>query len=263
MDQPMVLRVDAPIKVFGDIHGQYQDLMRFFDLWGIPNDSGDIESYDYLFLGDYVDRGAHSLETICLLMALKVKFPDKIHLLRGNHEDKWINNAFGFAEECSSRLGEDPNDPDSVFNKINDLFDWLPLAAVIDDRIVCLHGGIGSTLNTLDQIDAIQRPLEVIHEVSTAEQQLVVDILWSDPTDSDQDLGIQPNFIRDPNGTGNIVKFGPDRVKNFLDTNKTKYILRAHECVMDGFERFAGGQLFTIFSATDYCGRHKNAGAML
>ena len=170
MDQTMVLRVDAPIKVFGDIHGQYQDLMRFFDLWGIPNDNGDIESYDYLFLGDYVDRGAHSLETICLLMALKVKFPDKIHLLRGNHEDKWINNAFGFAEECSSRLGEDPNDPDSVFTKINDLFDWLPLAAVIDDRIVCIHGGIGSTLNTLDQIEQIQRPLEVIHEVSTAEQ---------------------------------------------------------------------------------------------
>ena len=164
--------------------------MRFFDLWGVPNDGGDIESYDYLFLGDYVDRGAHSLETIFLLMALKVKFPDKIHLLRGNHEDKWINNAFGFAEECSSRLGEEPGDPDSVFNKINDLFDWLPLAAVIDDKIVCLHGGIGSTLLNLDQVDAIVRPLEVIHEVSTPEQQLVVDILWSDPTDSDQDLGI-------------------------------------------------------------------------
>jgi len=91
----------------------------------------------------------------------------------------------------------------------------------------------------------------------------VVDILWSDPTDNDQELGIQPNFIRDPNGTGNIVKFGPDRVKNFLENNKLKYMLRAHECVMDGFERFAGGQLITVFSATDYCGRHKNAGAML
>ena len=237
--------------------------MRFFDLWGIPNDNGDIESYDYLFLGDYVDRGNHSLETICLLMALKVKFPDKIHLLRGNHEDKWINNAFGFAEECGNRLGEEPSEPDSVFSKINELFDWLPLVVVIEDRIVCLHGGIGSTLMVMDQIEAIQRPLEVIHEVSTPEQQLVVDILWSDPTDSDSELGIQPNFIRDPNGTGNIVKFGPDRVKQFLENNKTKFILRAHECVMDGFERFAGGQLFTVFSATDYCGRHKNAGAML
>ena len=162
--------------------------MRFFDLWGIPNDgieTGDIESYDYLFLGDFVDRGAHSLETIFLLMALKVKFPDKIHLLRGNHEDRMINAAFGFAEECSSRLGEEPSDPDSVFNKMNDLFDWLSLTALIDDKIVCLHGGIGSTLLNLEQIDAISRPLDVIHEVSTAEQQLIVDMLWSDPTDSD------------------------------------------------------------------------------
>jgi len=98
--------------------------MRFFDLWGTPDENGDIESYDYLFLGDYVDRG--------------------------NHEDNWINNAFGFAEECSNRLGEDPTDHDSVFNKINDFFDWLPLAAVIEDRIVCLHGGIGSTLVSLE-----------------------------------------------------------------------------------------------------------------
>lgn len=228
-EQPMVLRVDAPVKVFGDIHGQYQDLMRFFDLWGEPSEKGDIESYDYLFLGDYVDRGSHSLETICLLMALKIKYPTKIHLLRGNHEDKWINNAFGFAEECNTRLNEDPGEPESVFNRINELFDWLPLAAIIEDKIVCLHGGIGSTLACLEQIEAIQRPLEVIHEVSTPEQQLVVDILWSDPTDNDQELGIQPNFIRDPNGTGNIVKFGPDRVKQFLENNGMSIILRAHE----------------------------------
>ena len=143
--------------------------MRFFDLWGSPSENGDIESFDYLFLGDYVDRGNHSLETICLLMALKVKYPDKIHLLRGNHEDKWINNAFGFAEECSHRLGEDPAEPDSVFNKINELFDWLPLAALIEEKIVCLHGGIGSTLVSIEQIEMIQRPLEVIHEVSTPE----------------------------------------------------------------------------------------------
>ena len=97
--------------------------MRFFDLWGTPDENGDIESYDYLFLGDYVDRGSHSLETICLLMALKIRFPDKIHLLRGNHEDKWINNGFGFSEECASRLQEDPNEEDSVFMRVNRLFD--------------------------------------------------------------------------------------------------------------------------------------------
>jgi hypothetical protein len=142
----MVLRIDAPVKVFGDVHGQYQDLMRFFDLWGTPDENGDIESYDYLFLGDYVDRGNHQLETICLLMALKIKYPEKIHLLRGNHEDRCINNAFGFGDECSNRLNEDRMDMNSVFNIINDFFDWLPLAAVIEEKIVCLHGGIGSTL---------------------------------------------------------------------------------------------------------------------
>ena len=263
--QPIILNVRAPVKVFGDIHGQYQDLMRFFDLWGMPSEdiNGDIEAYDYLFLGDYVDRGSHSLETICLLMALKVKYPNQIHLLRGNHEDRWINNAFGFADECATRLDEDLDDPNSIFNKINEVFDWLPLAAIIEDKIICLHGGIGSTLDKLVQIEALKRPLEVIHEVQNETQQLVVDILWSDPTDTDQELGIQHNQIRDPNSTGNIVKFGPDMVEKFLGNNGLNLILRAHECVMDGFERFAGGTLITIFSATDYCGRHKNAGAVL
>ena len=265
-EQPIILSLRAPIKIFGDIHGQFQDLMRFFDLWRGPTEAtngGDIDSFDYLFLGDYVDRGSHSLETICLLMSLKIKYPKQIHLLRGNHEDKWINNAFGFAEECMDRLHEDVDELDSVFQKVNDVFEWLPLAAIIENKIICLHGGIGSSLISVDDIRKLQRPLEVIHEVQTLEQQLLVDILWSDPTDSDEELGIQINAIRDPNGTGNIVRFGPDRVQQFLKLNNLTMILRAHECVMDGFERFAKGQLITVFSATDYCGRHKNAGAVL
>lgn len=265
--QPMVLKLRAPIKIFGDIHWQYADLMRFFDLYGSPTEEkksgGDLEGFDYLFLGDFVDRGSHSLETICLLMALKCKHPDHIHLIRGNHEDKWINNAFGLSDECQVRLGEDPNDPKSVFARINRMFEYLPLAAIIEDKVICLHGGIGSSLKTVSQIEALSRPLEVVHEVSNDLQQLIVDILWSDPTDSDLETGIQPNVIRDPNGTGNIVKFGPDQVKEFLARNGLSLIIRAHECVMDGFERFAGGDLITVFSATDYCGRHKNAGAVL
>lgn len=264
--QRMVLRLQSPIKVFGDIHGQYSDLMRFFDLWGTPSDGkndGDIEGFDYLFLGDFVDRGSHSLETICLLLAMKIRYPDQIHLIRGNHEDKWINNGFGFSDECANRLGEDPGDIDSVFNRINRLFEYFPLAAVIDDRVLCLHGGIGSSLKYVEQIDTLERPLEVIHEVQTPQQQLVVDILWSDPTECDEELGILPNEMRDPGRTGNIVKFGPDEVEKFLQRNNLSLIIRAHECVMDGFERFAGGKLITVFSATDYCGRHKNAGAVL
>ena len=215
-EQPMVLKVEAPVKVFGDIHGQYQDLMRFFDLFSAPiqGPGGDIDGLDYIFLGDYVDRGTHSLETICLLMALKIKFPNQIHLLRGNHEDRWINSVFGFQTELCERLKDDIDNP-VIFTKFNDLFDYLPLAAIINDEVLCLHGGIGSSINSLSDIEKIQRPLEVIHEVTNEDQQLVVDILWSDPTDSDIETGIQANSTRDPTGVGNIVKFGPDRVEEF------------------------------------------------
>jgi len=264
--QPTVLRIKLPVKVFGDFHGQYQDLMRFFDLWRGPIEAaqgGDIESYDYLFLGDYIDRGSNSLEIICLLMALKIKFPNQIHLLRGNHEDIAINQAFGFAEECAGRLDDDVNEDSSVFQTINAFFDWLPLAAVIEDEILCLHGGIGSVLQKLSDLEKIKRPIKVVHEVRTFEQQLIIDILWSDPTDNDEELGIQDDTARDPNNTGFIVKYGPDRVEKFLENNNLRMIIRGHECVMDGIERFAKGQLITVFSATDYCGRHKNAGAAL
>jgi len=105
-----------------------------------------------------------------LLLALKIRYPEQVHLIRGNHEDKWINNGFGFSEECASRLQEDPNEEDSVFNRVNRLFEWLPLAAIIEDKIICLHGGIGSSLNYVAEIESLQRPLEVIHEVSTPEQ---------------------------------------------------------------------------------------------
>ena len=261
----MVLRVSTPVKVFGDVHGQYIDLMTFFYKWGEPKEgqNGDIIAIDYLFLGDYVDRGNMSLETMCLLMSLKIKYPERIHLLRGNHEDKLIICGVGFLEECQFRVGENPNDDDSVFNVINEFFDYLPLAAVIEDQILCLHGGIGANVKKISDIESIQRPLEVVHEAMNKQEQVVMDILWSDPTDNDDELGIQPNIQRDSNNYGNIVKYGPDIVKSFLQNNGLSYIIRAHECVLDGFERFAGGSLITLFSATDYCRRHNNAGAMI
>ncbi len=268
-NQPVLIRVESPTKIFGDIHGQYSDLMRFFQMLGAPcnpeveDGLEEEDNYSYVFLGDYVDRGNHSLETMCLLLALKVKFPDKIYLLRGNHEDRWINQSFGFFDECEQRLGENSELPSSVFHRINTLFEYMPLAGIIDETILCIHGGIGSSLKKIEQIESIERPLEVIHEVESALEKLVVDILWSDPTDDDSELGVQPNHVRDPHGTGNIVKYGPDVVKDFLVKNNLSKIIRAHECVMDGFERFSGGDLITVFSATDYCGKHKNAGAVL
>merc|ERR1719494_1783188 len=261
----MVMKLRAPIKVYGDIHGQYSDLMRLFGRYKSPTDTdgGDIESMDYLFLGDYVDRGAYSLEVICCLFALKIKYPGQIHLIRGNHEDGVINCIYGFKDECHRRL-RDPDDEKSAWNKFNQVFEWMPCGAVIEDRILCIHGGLGSSIETVSDIENLKRPLIVSQVPTNHYEQIVTDLLWSDPSDNDLMTGVVQNETRDPDGSGRIYKFGPDRVKNFLEKNAPlSMIIRAHECVMDGFERFAGGKLITLFSATDYCGHHKNAGALL
>ncbi len=175
--QPTVIReIKPPVKVFGSLHGNYTDLMRFFDIWKAPSEQGDIHGFDYVFLGNYVDRGAYSLEVICLLMALKLKYPKQIFLLRGSHEDKNVNKYLGFGEECAKRLEEDINSPTSVFAKINEMFDYLPLAAIISDKasgnkVFCVHGGIGSTAMKIEDIEKIQRPVSLnLGEINTQEQ---------------------------------------------------------------------------------------------
>ncbi|KAL4429396.1 hypothetical protein ABPG77_005170 [Micractinium sp. CCAP 211/92] len=249
--EPSVLKLRAPIKIFGDLHGQFGDLMRLFEEYGTPSTAGDITYIDYLFLGDFVDRGAHSLETICLLLALKIEHPHAVHLIRGNHEAADINALFGFRLECLERLGDAAGL--KTWQRLNTLFNWLPLAALIEDKVLCMHGGIGRSINSIEQIEELQRPL-------TMEDGGIVlmDLLWSDPTTNDAVEGVQPS----PRGPG-LVTFGPDRVMEFCRSNDLQMIVRAHECVMDGFERFAQGHLITLFSATNYCGTANNAGAIL
>ncbi|KAL8483458.1 hypothetical protein ACS0TY_026228 [Phlomoides rotata] len=249
--EPSVLQLRAPIKIFGDLHGQFGDLMRLFDEYGSPSTAGDIAYIDYLFLGDYVDRGQHSLETITLLLAMKVEHPHQIHLIRGNHEAADINALFGFRIECIERMGE--RDGIWTWHRINRLFNWLPLAALIEKKIICMHGGIGRSINHVEQIENIQRPIAM-----EAGSIVLMDLLWSDPTENDSVEGLRPNA----RGPG-LVTFGPDRVMEFCNNNDLQLIVRAHECVMDGFERFAQGHLITLFSATNYCGTANNAGAIL
>ncbi|EOA28408.1 hypothetical protein CARUB_v10024614mg [Capsella rubella] len=249
--EPTVLQLRAPIKIFGDLHGQFGDLMRLFDEYGSPSTAGDISYIDYLFLGDYVDRGQHSLETITLLLALKVEYQHNVHLIRGNHEAADINALFGFRIECIERMGE--RDGIWVWHRINRLFNWLPLAALIEKKIICMHGGIGRSINHVEQIENIQRPITM-----EAGSIVLMDLLWSDPTENDSVEGLRPNA----RGPG-LVTFGPDRVMEFCNNNDLQLIVRAHECVMDGFERFAQGHLITLFSATNYCGTANNAGAIL
>ncbi|KAL7172256.1 hypothetical protein ACSBR2_031867 [Camellia fascicularis] len=279
MQETTVLQLKAPIKVFGDLHGQFGDLMRLFDEYGFPSTAGDITYIDYLFLGDYVDRGQHSLETITLLLALKIEYPENVFLIRGNHEAADINALFGFRLECIERMGE--NDGIWAWTRFNQLFNYLPLAALIEKKIICMHGGIGRSIHSVEQIEKLERPITM-----DAGSIILMDLLWyvlvhlqsavsshchqefhvcvmcvfyrSDPTENDSVEGLRPNA----RGPG-LVTFGPDRVTDFCKKNKLQLIIRAHECVMDGFERFAQGQLITLFSATNYCGTANNAGAIL
>ena len=185
-------------------------------------------------------------------------------MLRGNHEDKNVNRHLGFGEECAKRLEEDINSPNSVFQKINEVFESLPLVAIINDktintRIFCVHGGIGSTVHKLEDIEKIKRPCEIsLGEATNQEQQMIVDLLWSDPLDNEEETGVQANQIRDPTQSNNITRFGADRVDKFLKSNNLSIILRSHQNCPDGIDRFASGSLITVSSCTDYCGKYNN-----
>ncbi|GAY57463.1 serine/threonine-protein phosphatase PP1 isozyme 9 [Citrus sinensis] len=237
LSQPNLVEVEAPIRICGDVHGQYQDLLRLFEHGGYP------PTANYLFLGDYVDRGKQSLETICLLLAYKIRYPDKIHLLRGNHEDAKINRIYGFYDECKRRFNV------RLWKIFTDCFNCLPVAALINEKILCMHGGLSPELENLDQIRNISRPTDI------PDNGLLCDLLWSDP-----DANIEGWADSD---RGVSCTFGADVVADFLDKNDLDLICRGHQVVEDGYEFFARRRLVTIFSAPNYGGEFDNAGALL
>ncbi|KAH0860021.1 hypothetical protein HID58_088282 [Brassica napus] len=237
LQQPNLLELEAPIKICGDIHGQYSDLLRLFEYGGFP------PAANYLFLGDYVDRGKQSLETICLLLAYKIKYPENFFLLRGNHECASINRIYGFYDECKRRFSV------RLWKVFTDSFNCLPVAAVIDDKILCMHGGLSPDLTNVEQIKTMKRPTDV------PDSGLLCDLLWSDPSKDVKGWGM--------NDRGVSYTFGPDKVAEFLIKNDMDLICRAHQVVEDGYEFFADRQLVTIFSAPNYCGEFDNAGAMM
>jgi len=258
--EPSLVHLRAPVKVYGSLHGQFLDLLRLFEMWGAPNDipgEGDIESFDYLFLGNYVDSGTRSLELICTLLALKVKYPDQIVLLRGFHEDRNINLHRGFAEECRNKLGDDPQSPKSIFNLINTAFEMMPLAGVIEDKFLCVHSGIGSSWKNLADLEAIRKPLVLMRGSEDATVQLALEVLLSEPTE--KETGVSVSSSRD----GAIIKFGVSRLRRFLADNGLLSVFRGHDTVAEGLEVHWNGELQTIISATDYAGQYKNAGAVL
>ena len=236
-EQKMLVELEAPLHVCGDIHGQYYDLLRIFEHCGYPGE------YNYLFLGDYVDRGKQSLETICLLLCYKIKYPEKVTLLRGNHESSVTNRIYGFYDECKRRYNV------KLWKCFTDLFNVLPVAALIDDKILCMHGGLSPDLKNLQNIQDISRPTEI------PDTGLLCDLLWSDP---DKDA-----TEYDENDRGVSVIFGEKVVNEFNKKNDLDLIIRAHQVVDDGYEFFANRQLITIFSAPNYCGEFDNSAGIM
>ena len=237
LSQPMLLEPKAPITICGDTHGQYYDLLKILEIGGM------LPENNFLFLGDYVDRADMGIETITLLLGLKVMYPDKLWLLRGNHECSSINRIYGFYDECKRRYSI------KLWKTLGDCFNCMPVAALVEQRILCMHGGLSPSLLSMDQIRALPRPQEV------PDQGLMCDLLWADP---------EPAIVGwDISERGVSYVFGNDVIKTFLEKHDLHLICRAHQVVEDGYEFVANRRLVTVFSAPNYCGEFRNAGGMM
>ncbi|CAK9052414.1 Serine/threonine-protein phosphatase PP2A catalytic subunit (Protein phosphatase 2a) [Durusdinium trenchii] len=229
--------VRCPVTVCGDIHGQFLDLKELFRI------GGPLPETNYLFLGDYVDRGYYSVKTVSLMFLYKVRFKERITILRGNHESRQITQVYGFFDECV-RAYRGPQ----VWKLFTDSFDYLPVTAVIENQIICMHGGISPSLDSLDNIRQLDRIQEVPHEGP------MCDLLWSDPDDR-CGWGISPR------GAG--YTFGQDISEQFNHANGLKLIARAHQLVMEGYNWCHDRHVVTIFSAPNYCYRCGNQAAVM
>jgi len=237
VEESNVQRVDAPVTICGDIHGQFYDLKELFKV------GGECPETNYLFMGDFVDRGFYSVETFLLLLALKVRYPDRITLIRGNHESRQITQVYGFYDECLRKYASV-----NVWRYCCEIFDYLSLSAIIDDRILCVHGGLSPSINTLDQIRTIDRKQEVPHDGA------MCDLLWSDPDEIE-------GWSLSPRGAGYL--FGGDVVESFIHSNNLDLIARAHQLVMEGYKSMFKDTIVTVWSAPNYCYRCNNVAAIL
>lgn len=237
VEESNVQQVSAPVTVCGDIHGQFFDMKELFTV------GGHCPSTNYLFMGDFVDRGFYSVETFLLLLALKVKHPDRITLIRGNHESRQITQVYGFYDECLRKYGSV-----NVWRYCTDIFDYLSLSAVINGSVFAVHGGLSPNIDTLDNIRLLDRKKEVPHDGP------MCDLLWSDPDEIE-------GWNISPRGAGFL--FGGDVCSSFNQANRISLIARAHQLVMEGYKWMFNEQLVTVWSAPNYCYRCGNVAAIL
>jgi serine/threonine-protein phosphatase 2B catalytic subunit len=249
--EPTMLDIEAPLTVCGDIHGQFYDLMKLFDVGGPPDKTR------YLFLGDYVDRGYFSIECVLYLWSLKLNYPKTLFLLRGNHECRHLTEYFTFKLECKIKYSE------TVYDECMNSFDCLPLSALMNKQFLCVHGGLSPELFTLDDI----RQLDRFREPPPFGP--MCDLLWSDPL---EDFGTerpsQENFSHNQ-VRGCSYYYSYNACCEFLQRNNLLSIIRAHEAQDAGYKMYKKNRvtlfpsLITIFSAPNYLDVYGNKAAIL
>ncbi|KAJ3632111.1 hypothetical protein Zmor_022087 [Zophobas morio] len=232
-----VVEVSSPVTICGDVHGQFYDLLELFRI------GGEAPNTNFLFLGDYVDRGFHSLETVSLLICLKLRYPSRVTILRGNHESRQITMVYGFYDECFRKYGDNV-----VWKHYTDLFDYLPITALVENKIFSLHGGLSPSVDSLDTIRSLNRIVEVPHDGP------MCDLLWSDP-DERTSWGVSPR------GAG--YTWGQDITEVFNHNNSLTLVARAHQLVMEGYLWCHNRGVVTIFSAPNYCYRCGNQASIM
>ncbi|PYH80188.1 Metallo-dependent phosphatase [Aspergillus uvarum CBS 121591] len=248
--EPNLLEMDAPITVCGDVHGQYYDLMKLFEVGGDPSETR------YLFLGDYVDRGYFSIECVLYLWALKIWYPNTLWLLRGNHECRHLTDYFTFKLECKHKYSE------RIYEACIESFCSLPLAAVMNKQFLCIHGGLSPELHTLEDIKAIDR----FREPPT--HGLMCDILWADPLEEFGQEKTGDYFIHN-SVRGCSYFFSYPAACAFLEKNNLLSIIRAHEAQDAGYRMYRKTRttgfpsVMTIFSAPNYLDVYNNKAAVL
>ena len=219
--------VKGEFVIVGDIHGNYRDLLRILIMNGLPPQKR------YIFLGDYVDRGSFSTECVALLFSLKISFPQHIFLLRGNHEIRDINNRYGLLAEIQSLFHND-----EIWEEINKIFDLLPISIILNKKIFVVHGGISPHITSPNQLEALQLPIPHPNN-------LILDLLWSDPT------FVTETYTASERGRG--CQFGSAVLQNFLNKYGCDILIRGHQCVQNGYEMIMDDRLVTVFSSTNYC----------
>lgn len=256
--EPVVLSVelknDDKLVLVGDIHGQFRDLQSNIlsvQQKVVTGGDKDANDFQFLFLGDYVDRGPHGAEVCMLLLAMKIEYPTLVYLIRGNHEEAQTCRVYGFLQECRAKLDVD------CWSKFVEVFKQLPLAAGVScpsGSFFCTHGGLSPHTQAVEALQFLDRAEYGDHYMMDMSDSEAMDgLLWSDPSE-------QNGFRQNYRGCG--FTFGPDTTANFCAANNMQFICRAHQMVMAGYKWDHEDKLLTLFSAPNYCGINNNKGAI-